>query len=176
MILPSVRGSQRLQGEKLKPVVLTPRSVAAPQVLNHFLIILFKTIILFSKPLYHFTKNAQLVFPQAACPPAHLTQRLMSQGGSRDSREEERRRSNLEEVGRKKVEEQEDKRRKVAVEVESLRIRQEARRRGVDDRPLYESIYSLAGSPGGILSPPSRTTLEQLHPLQLQVVSNSEDQ
>jgi len=31
VILPSVRGSQRLQGEKLKPVVLTPRSVAAPQ-------------------------------------------------------------------------------------------------------------------------------------------------
>ena len=81
----------------------------------------------------------------------------------------------MEEVGRKKVEEQEDKRRKVA-EVESLRSRQEARRRGVDDRPLYESIYSLAGSPGGILSPPSRTTLEQLHPLQLQVASNSEDQ
>ena len=82
----------------------------------------------------------------------------------------------MEEVGRKKVEEQEEKRRKVAVEVESLRIRQEAKRRGVDDRPLYESIYSLAGSPGGILSPPSRTTLEQLHPLQLQVASNSEDQ
>ena len=36
VILPSVRGSQRLQGEKLKPVVLTPRSVAAPQVLNRF--------------------------------------------------------------------------------------------------------------------------------------------
>ena len=81
----------------------------------------------------------------------------------------------MEEVGRRKVEEQEDKSREAA-EVESLRIRQEGRRRGVEDRPLYESIYSLAGSPGGILSPPSRTTLEQLHPLQLQVASNSEDQ
>ena len=127
--------------------------------------------LIFQERIFHL----KLAFPQAACPPAHLTHRLMSQGGSRDSREEERRRSNLEEVGRKKVEEQEDKRRKVA-EVETLRRRQEARRRGVDDRPLYESIYSLAGSPGGILSPPSRNTLEQLHPLQLQVASNSEDQ
>ena len=127
--------------------------------------------LIFKERIFHL----KLAFPQAACPPAHLTQRLMSQGGSRDSREEERRRSNLEEVGRRKVEEQEHKTRKTA-ELESLRSRQEARRRGVEDRPLYESIYSLAGSPGGILSPPSRTTLEQLHPLQLQVASNSEDQ
>ena len=37
-----------------------------------------------------------------------------------------------------------------------------------DERPLYESIYSLAGSPGGIC-PPTKSTLDQLHPLQLQV-------
>ena len=84
--------------------------------------------LLFKGQIFHL----KLAFPQAACPPAHLTQRLMSQGGSRDSREEERRRSNLEEVGRKKVEEQEEKRRKVA-EVETLRIRQEARRRGTQN-------------------------------------------
>ena len=89
---------------------------------------------------------------QAACPPALLTHRLMSQ----QSREEERRRMDEE---RRRCEE------------EKLR-RQEKRRggRGGEERPLYESIYSLAGSPGGICPPPSnKSTLDQLHPLQLQV-------
>jgi len=121
VILPSVRGSQRLLGEKLKPVVLTPRSVAAPQ---------------------------------AACPPpALLTHRLMSQG-----REEERRRM------------EEERRRG---EEATLRRGDEKRGTG-EERPLYESIYSLAGSPGGICpTAPSKSTLDQLHPLQLQLLGVS---
>ena len=83
---------------------------------------------------------------QAACPPALLTHRMMSQG-----REEERRRM------------EEEKRRG---EEASLRVGE--RRRG-EERPLYESIYSLAGSPGGICPPSNKSTLDQLHPLQLQV-------
>jgi len=118
VILPSVRGNQRSQGEKLKPVVLTPRSVTAPQ---------------------------------AACPPALLSHRLMSQG-----REEERRR--IEEEKRKGEEEN---------------LRRQEKRRGGEERPLYESIYSLAGSPGGICSPSTKTTLDQLHPLQLQLLGVS---
>ena len=92
---------------------------------------------------------------QAACPPALLTHRLMSQG-----REEERRRI------------EEEKRR---VEEGNLRRgekRGEEKRgekRGGEERPLYESIYSLAGSPGGICPPPTKSTLDQIHPLQLQV-------
>ena len=41
------------------------------------------------------------------------------------------------------------------------RAREEMRR---EERPLYESIYSLAGSPG-------KQRLDQLHPLQLQLLS-----
>ena len=84
---------------------------------------------------------------QAACPPALLSHRLMSQG-----REEERRR--MEEERRRGEEEN---------------LRRQEKRRGEEERPLYESIYSLAGSPGGICSPSTKTTLDQLHPLQLQV-------
>ena len=86
---------------------------------------------------------------QAACPPALLSHRLMSQG-----REEERRR--IEEEKRRGEEEN---------------LRRQEKRRGGEERPLYESIYSLAGSPGGICSPSTKTTLDQLHPLQLQVAS-----
>ena len=54
---------------------------------------------------------------------------------------------------------------------EEATLRRGDEKRGTgEERPLYESIYSLAGSPGGICpTAPSKSTLDQLHPLQLQV-------
>ena len=94
----------------------------------------------------------------------------MSQG-----REEERRRMEEEkrriEDEKRKLEEEEEEKRKVGEGEANLRIGGEERRRVEEERPLYESIYSLAGSPGGICPHPpvSKSNLDQLHPLQLQV-------
>ena len=104
-------------------------------------------------PALHFHQY----LPQAVCPPALLTHRLMSQG-----REEERRRLDEE---RRKLEEEKRREEERRGRGENSRRQEKGCR---DERPLYESIYSLAGSPGGIC-PPTKSTLDQLHPLQLQV-------
>ena len=74
---------------------------------------------------------------------------------------------------KRKLEEEEKKKKMGECETNLRRKAEEKRRAGGEERPLYESIYSLAGSPGGISSPPppSKSNLDHLHPLQLQVRS-----
>ena len=77
VILPSVRGSQRLLGEKLKPVVLTPRSVAAPQV-----IIIIGIVVFITKINPHFDYCISSYLPPnnkyfAASSQFHLTSRQL---------------------------------------------------------------------------------------------------
>ena len=87
-------------------------------------------------------RNGLKSFAQAACPPALASQPPTAREGAGEPQKRKLEGKGVREIVR-----------------ETMEMNKEEVR---EQRPLYESIYSLAGSPGA-------PRLDQLHPLHLQV-------